>query len=588
MTTKLKPGTLFADRYEILECLGRGGMGTVYSAQHCALAKKFAIKLLHRHLCVNNNALTRFAQEARSASGIEHQNIIDVLDAGKIGDHAFYVMEYLKGEDLQTLFTRESPLPWERVQRIMLQICDAMQAAHDRRIIHRDLKPSNLYRVSRGANPDFIKILDFGIAKVRTADDKTRDGLTAVGSIIGTLKYMAPEQAKGHKIDHRSDIYSVGVIMYQALTGELPFTGSHPAELIQKLTTNQPPPMREFVEGIPGSVEALVLKALAKEPSDRFPSMHSLASAIERLKVVELHIPRRIVRTHEPLIADYEESIELMSDQQAPELIGEVTTLLRSSWPARSRKLDAALPPPKARDAARKHPSPIADLVATETGEPRIRRWYLWSILPSFPAIVIAGFMWQQGQGQGQPEPSPTLTNVAPPPEIPRGPTGSSVGHAEQPLSPAPTSIPAPVPPEPEVSLAEDELQPTGPIAPRRKPGTGSVHIRKPPPDEEVAPEPLQVSIKVDCEIVREDTRAAARAKEWNLVYFALENPCWANNPEALELKLKRLSALEEYARCVELGKESTTPGVIKIVEMCELMTTFLPINRKQPEEESK
>lgn len=142
MSANIKPGTLFADRYRILEYLGRGGMGTVYSAQHCALERKYAIKLLHEDLCVNNNALTRFAQEARSASGIEHQNIIDVLDAGRAGDDAFYVMEYLKGEDLQTLFTREAPLPWERVQRISLQICDAMQAAHDRRIIHRDLKPS--------------------------------------------------------------------------------------------------------------------------------------------------------------------------------------------------------------------------------------------------------------------------------------------------------------------------------------------------------------------------------------------------------------------------------------------------------------
>ena len=160
MTTKLKPGTMFADRYQILECLGRGGMGTVYSAQHCALAKKFAIKLLHRDLCVNANALTRFAQEARSASGIEHQNIIDVLDAGRINDVAFYVMEHLKGEDLQTLFTREAPLPWDRVQRIMLQICDAMQAAHDRRIIHRDLKPSNLYRITAGPPPSNQPLAD--------------------------------------------------------------------------------------------------------------------------------------------------------------------------------------------------------------------------------------------------------------------------------------------------------------------------------------------------------------------------------------------------------------------------------------------
>lgn len=410
---------MFADRYQILECLGRGGMGTVYSAQHVALAKKFAIKLLHRDLCVNNNALKRFAQEARSASGIEHQNIIDVLDAGRIDDTAFYVMEHLKGEDLQTTFRRESPLPWDRIQRITLQICDAMQAAHDRRIIHRDLKPSNLYRITRGTNLDFIKILDFGIAKVRTTDDMTRDGLTAVGSILGTLKYMAPEQAKGLKVDHRADIYSLGVIMYHGLTGELPFRGSQPADLIQKLLHEAPTPMREYVENIPFGVEPIVLKALSKDPSERFPSMHSLASVIARLKPVEPPSPRRVTHSRGPMIELDDSSIELVSEAPTPGLTTDITTFVRAPKHARAKKDELVAwtrrPPSRPTAGAQpRTPKVIArstDEIATQTGSPRvprvINRQYRM-LTPWIPGVAVAGFMLFQNQNS-----APALSSAA-------------------------------------------------------------------------------------------------------------------------------------------------------------------------------
>lgn len=424
MTTKLKAGTLFADRYEILECLGRGGMGTVYSAQHCALAKKFAIKLLHRDLCANNkNALKRFAQEARASSGIEHQNIIDVLDAGSINGIAFYVMEHLNGEDLQTMFNRESPLPWERVQRIIMQICDAMQAAHDRRIIHRDLKPSNLYRITRGNNTDFIKILDFGIAKVRPADDNTRDGLTAVGSVLGTPKYMAPEQAMGLKIDHRADIYSLGVIMYHALTGETPFKRMQDAGRVIHGAGDEPTPMREYLDGIPSGVENLVLKALARDRSERFPSMRAMASAIERLRAPDRAEPNRVNHSRGPWIELDESSIELVSENPFAASTVDITTLVHQPKTRRADIDDApgslkqALPQSRPRRLALKIPAHTTDQIATQTSGPRRRKPGWQALTPWLPGFAVGGFMLlpriQEGMepnlppsAQGVPEPA--------------------------------------------------------------------------------------------------------------------------------------------------------------------------------------
>ncbi len=558
MSKTLTPGTLFADRYQILECLGRGGMGTVYSAQHTALEKKFAIKLLHRDLCVNSSALTRFAQEARSASGIEHQNIIDVLDAGRIDDHAFYVMEYLKGEDLQTLFTRESPLPWERVQRIVLQICDAMQAAHDRRIIHRDLKPSNLYRITRGSNSDFIKILDFGIAKVRTAADETRDGLTAVGSILGTLKYMAPEQARGLKIDHRADIYALGVILYQALTGGLPFKGSQPAELIQKLVNDEPLPMREHVEGVPTGIEMLVRKALSKDPSDRFPSMLSLASAIERFKPNDSPPPRRVVRA--PIIAADDSSIELVVETPAHEMAMDITTVVRAPRRRRtgSNEADVPIDRPRSRPYARAMPGtsrdPAANEIDTETGAPVARKNHMWSFAPWLLATALAGFTLQHGSTDSpvsddalqlkqfevsQPTvvPAPLASETVPPP---RSPTKAVII-------------------EPSAPGKQEDKQP--PSATPHK----NIHKKVKSPEPEPEPE-----LEVDCSSIRANTMVAERNGEWAILYLLADSPCWANDLQALEWRVKAKTELQQFEDCIKLGKGVQSPRIARMVKLCE------------------
>ncbi len=575
MTTKLKPGTMFADRYQILECLGKGGMGTVYSAQHCALAKKFAIKLLHKDLCVNNNALTRFAQEARSASAIEHQNIIDVLDAGRINNIAFYVMEHLKGENLQTTFGRESPLPWERLERMVLQICDAMQAAHDRRIIHRDLKPSNLYRITRGNNADFIKILDFGIAKVRTIDDKTRDGLTAVGSIIGTLKYMAPEQAKGIKVDHRADIYSLGVIMYHALTGKLPINATQPAELIQRLLHDPPTPMREYVDGISPSVEALILKALSKDPADRFPSMHALASTIERLRPSEHPAPRRITLNRGPLIdLDDSCSVEVEPDHPFPEIGPEHTTLVRTPRQATRGGDTGRRRHGMHRPVARSIPAKEAhtpDAVATQTGARNAKRQSLRAFSQWASAMVIAGLITFQlrGDSRGPVESTPRVAmnndiqTVDDSPTTPTKPTTPTYDVSHHPQAPTitPTLAVLETPP-PDTSTRSPDGVPAYKEEGRRA-------RKRIEPESKKEPVP-PAAPELDCQTIRKNTLDAEADGAWKRLFTLAGSPCWEGNATALEWMVKAKQETNQFAECIKLGKDSPNPRIVKMVSLCE------------------
>ena len=558
MTTRLTAGTMFADRYEILECLGRGGMGIVYSAQHSALAKKFAIKLLHRDLN-GKDALTRFAQEARSASAIEHQNIIDVLDAGSINNVAFYVMEYLKGEDLQTLFTREAPLPWERVQRITLQICDAMQAAHDRRIIHRDLKPSNLYRITRGANTDFIKVLDFGIAKVRTADEHTRDGLTAVGSVLGTPKYMAPEQASGLKVDHRADIYSLGVIMYHALTGELPFKTRQSLDPAQVRRPELPTPMQEYSEGIPADVEALVVKALATDPSERFPSMHSLASSIERIKQIELPNFQRVPHGRGPFLEINESSVEFISDKPTSE-VTDGTTRVHAPGPAPVKADGLA---PYALPMRRAGPS--LNEVVTQTGSPHVRRARPWRALaPWLPGVAVAGFLLLQSQ------PAAPLPTGGSPPE--RDPVVAQSHAAPEQQTPAPPPVlvmATPTAPETDGSLASNVVSGEPAILKNGDPPSTVAQART-KTRTHGRRQPAVTEPEVDCHTIREATLTALQIGDWNALYRGAGSACWANDSRTLEWRVKAKKELKEFTDCVRLGKNSTDPHILGSVKFCE------------------
>jgi hypothetical protein len=278
-------GQVLLGRYRLLAKLGAGGMGTVYLGEHTSIGKKFAIKVLGSAFVHRPDLVQRFLREAQAASMISQPNVVEISDFGDTPDGSvFFVMEYLDGEDLGELLRREGIVPWERVRHLIVQVCRALEAAHAAGIVHRDMKPDNCFRISKLGDPDFIKVLDFGIAKVDTGDTAGK-GLTQTGMIFGTPEYMSPEQAQGEKIDHRADIYAMGVIMYQLLCGQQPFTGSSFMQVLTKHMFDTPQAPSEVAPqaNIPPEAEAIVLKAMQKDRSYRFQSMTELIAAIERV-----------------------------------------------------------------------------------------------------------------------------------------------------------------------------------------------------------------------------------------------------------------------------------------------------------------
>ncbi len=271
-------GVALLDRYQVQAHLGDGGMGTVYLAEHTTILKKFAVKVLSPELSVRPDHVDRFMREARSASMINHPNVVEITDFGVTPDgQPFFVMEYLQGKDLSQLISECGTLPWKRVRHIALQICHALQAAHDQGVIHRDMKPGNVVLVKRGNTPEHVKVLDFGIAKVLGQEGDPK-GLTQSGMVVGTPEYMSPEQGWGQSVDHRGDIYALGVIIFELLTGKIPFSGTTMMEILNRHMFEVPDVKHP---NIPDEVGAIILKAMQKDRALRFQSMNELAAAIE-------------------------------------------------------------------------------------------------------------------------------------------------------------------------------------------------------------------------------------------------------------------------------------------------------------------
>ncbi len=278
-------GTTFDGRYQIEKRLGEGGMGVVYSAKHTMIGKRVAVKVLKNEYASDKDILDRFVQEARTASSIGNPHIVDISDFGTLPDGAtYFVMELLEGESLADVVTpagvtdpvRMDPM---RICRIALQLCDGLGAAHARNIVHRDLKPDNIFLVKK-VEPDFVKILDFGIAKVtNTATQKTR-----AGQVFGTPHYMSPEQAAGRGVDARSDLYSIGVILYEMATGVLPFTDETYMGILTAHMYRSPEPIRatKGLENFPTGLDAIIQKCLAKQPDLRYQSMAQLDADLRR------------------------------------------------------------------------------------------------------------------------------------------------------------------------------------------------------------------------------------------------------------------------------------------------------------------
>lgn len=275
-------GKVVEGRYRVEQQIGEGGMGVVYRATHVSLNKPLALKVLRGEMAKDAEVVQRFIQEAQAATSIGHENIIDISDFGKLDDGTVYfVMEYLNGQPLNDLIKRGGSIPVKDAVSIIRQIGDALGAAHQRGIVHRDLKPDNVYLISRGEGAkNFVKVLDFGIAKVGGASNK----LTRTGMVFGTPHYMSPEQAAGQSVDNRTDIYALGVIMYEMFTGRVPFDADTFMGVLTKHMFEKPEPMnKQGAERQLGALEDITMRALEKKPENRYQTMADLIEDLGRV-----------------------------------------------------------------------------------------------------------------------------------------------------------------------------------------------------------------------------------------------------------------------------------------------------------------
>jgi serine/threonine protein kinase len=277
-------GSVFAEKYQILSVLGSGGMSIVYKARHKYMNRIVAVKLLLEHLHDDKTSFARFQKEAEAASSLSHQNIVSVHDFGveQPSGQAYFVMDCLEGDSLQDWIFRDGGIPVERAVDVFRQVCDGLAHAHKKGVVHRDLKPSNIVMAKEDDGSETVKIVDFGLAKLHRPENEDEARLTQSGMVFGSPLYMSPEQCQGYKLDARSDIYSMGVLMYEALTGTLPFKSDSFFNIALLHVNGKPPAFVEKVPNktIPSELEKVVMKCLEKDPDQRYQTADELRQKI--------------------------------------------------------------------------------------------------------------------------------------------------------------------------------------------------------------------------------------------------------------------------------------------------------------------
>ena len=273
--------------YRVIAKIGEGGMGSVYLGEHPMIGKRVAIKTLHPDLASKEDIISRFFTEAKAVNDIGHANIVDIIDYGKMrddelnADAVYFVMEFLDGEGLNVRLKRDGVSPKESIY-ILRQCCSALAASHKKHIVHRDLKPENIYLITKGDDKNYVKLLDFGIAKLTGSESSVSQHKTRTGLVIGTPAYMSPEQCEGKgNVDWRSDIYSLGVLFYEMLTGRVPFPGDGFGEVLVAHLTKTPDLPSQVRQDVPAGLEAICMHALEKDKNRRFQSMEEMIAAFD-------------------------------------------------------------------------------------------------------------------------------------------------------------------------------------------------------------------------------------------------------------------------------------------------------------------
>jgi serine/threonine-protein kinase len=398
-------GTVLEGAYRVTRLIGEGGMGAVYEAVQLRLNKRVAIKLMARDLAANREALARFHREAEITSHLGHPHLVSVVDFGQAeSGEPYLVMEYLEGEDLDHRLRRVGRMSIEAVVHVIRQVASALNAAHDQGVVHRDLKPGNVFLVQIPGEPDFVKILDFGISKMKAA----RTQLTSASAVMGTPNYMSPEQATGmlEEVDHRTDQWSLACIAWEMLLGRCPFVADEVAALLYQIINLDPHPLAQRVPGLPPAVETALRRALRKKPAERFSSMREFSRELEAAA-----FGRPADTTPAPVL------VSSIAPPTNP-TIGYSATQV----PLTPVRQPAALAPRDARkpDLDRVAPengsSPIHAIAARAKKLVRSAKGQLSRIKPIYAVVAGAGVLLMLGAFlllRSSPAPKPTVTSTA-------------------------------------------------------------------------------------------------------------------------------------------------------------------------------
>ncbi|HEX4421145.1 MAG TPA: protein kinase, partial [Kofleriaceae bacterium] len=429
-------GKLLGERFVVQALLGQGGSGTIYRAEHVTLRRKVAIKVLHTELSRDDLAVERFRREATTVAEIDNEHIVEIHDFGRAPDGRLYLaMELLEGETLDAVLVRDKQLSIERAADILIQVGEALMEAHAIGYVHRDLRPRNIYLSVRRGKANFIKLLDFGLAKLVETEGQAAS--TSLGMTFGDPKYMSPEQARGDRIDRRADIYQLGCVAYEMLTGAPPFSGNRVFDILTKQVTEAPQPLPTRRRGVPLWMEAAVTKMLAKDPDNRFATttrmVEALRRGLETGEVMEDEVARRRESIPPPSVSRVMQRMGIQPGEPVRAPGEPVPSAPVPSAPVPSAPIVAAPPVPSAPIVAAPSPLPsplvpAAPVVAVPLASPLPS-----PLVPAAPVIAVP---------LPSPLPSP-LVPAAPVVAMPLPAASVAAAPVAAPVAPRPPILPA-------------------------------------------------------------------------------------------------------------------------------------------------